>query len=563
MAWAALVLGSACSSGPAPWDGPQLTEPRTSLTVDELQNGALPPLLDLTFLARPDWASGDGAPATLGLRLETAPFTMDFPATRDLYAGEELFPAVTLELVARDGLLIPAERSLVVTSDASDSLWDVLVGTGASWREADDGDWSRASFPLGLVDRFFNQVRNCVATFVYRDEEVSDAYVQCSQETADAQDQQLGDLRALVPATWTPSSADPAALLQAHAQAEDGRLPSRPLSEWDENGAIGALFDRNVLTSASTSVGAVYADGTLWVHPARTRHGLHPYPAAMRHGVYSVTKTMAGALAMLHLAQRYGDDEVFGARIVDFVPGLAGRAEWADVTFADALDMATGTRGGEGADLLYEPLVLAENTDEAIANIAALGDGAGAPGEVFTYATTNTFVLSVALQRFVQGREGDGVTYWDLVRDGVLEPIGAEGLNLLHTREAPEARIPYLGFGARVTLDQAAKIAVLMANDGTHDGAQLLHQGRLRAALGQTDWDGLRVNDQLRYRHSFWSRSVVTGTCRAELSYMEGHGSNHIVFLPSGAIVFRFMDEGADDLVPLVRSVERVRSSCD
>jgi len=567
----ALTLSVAVAAGclgctgpvPAPWEGPTLSEPRTQLTVEQLLGDEAPPLLDMSFLARPDWAVGDGAPFVGGLRLRATTLAMSFPEARELYPGEDLFPAVTLEFLSHEGRLLPKERGLVVTDRESDTLWDVIVGTGATWQERDDEDWSRASFPLSLVDRYFNQVRNCVATFVYGDDRVSNAFVQCSQETADAADEQLGDLYALVSAEFAPAKPfDQEALIEEDARAEQSRLPTRPLADWDAEQEIASYFDKALITRASTSVGAVYADGILHVHPPKTRHGPHPYPSAMRHGVYSVTKSLAGALSLFYFAQRYGED-LFEARIADHVPALADRPEWQGVTFSHALNMATGTRGGEEAELLYEPLVLADSAEQAIENIAAFGDTSDAPGQAFRYATTNTFVLSYALQHLVEEREGDGVRYWDLVRADVLVPIGADGLDLLQTRgEDPLIRIPYLGFGARTTLDQAAKIALLIANEGEFEGEQLLHRGRVREALGRTGWEGLRVNDELRYRHSFWSKSVLTGTCTAEVSYMEGHGANHILVMPSGTIVFRFMDENDHDLVPLIRAVERRQSSC-
>jgi len=440
----------------------------------------------------------------------------------------------------------------------------VLVGTGAVWSEAQDGDWSRASLPLDLVDRYFNQVRNCVATFVYREHQVSHTYVQCGQETADLDDEQVGDLRALVPAELDGElQADPAQVIEAHEQASAGRIPTRSLSDWDRDGELAAYFDRALHTNASTSVGAVYDGGVLYVHPARTRQGLHPYPDQMHHGVYSVTKTLAGALALLYLAQRYGED-VFDERIADHVPALADRPEWQGVTFLHALNMATGTRGGESADLLFEPLVLADSAEQALANIAELGDAPPAPGEAFSYATTHTFVLSSAMQHYVREREGPGVHYWDLVHQDVLVPIGAQDLDLLRTRDAdPVDRIPTLGFGARPTLDQAAKIARLIANEGEHEGAQLLHRGRIRQALGRTGWEGFEVDGDLRYRHAFWVQSIRAGSCRVEVTYMQGHGANHVVLMPSGVILVRFMDEQDDDLVSLVRSAEAIRSSCE
>ncbi len=284
----------------------------------------------------------------------------------------------------------------------------------------------------------------------------------------------------------------------------------------------------------------------------------------MRHGVYSVSKSLAGALALFHFAQRYGDG-LLQQRIVDHVPTLADRPEWQDVRFVDALDMATGTRGGEELDLLFRPLMLAADREQAIANIARLGDAAPAPGERFSYATTNYFVLSYALQQLVESREGSGVRYWDLLRDDVLRPIGADAFDVLLTRDRdPTARIPLLGFGARPTLDEAAKITRLIAEEGVYGGRQLLSRAAIRTALRRDDVAGLPTGDPaLRYRHGFWSTDFDTDRCRVRVAFMQGHGGNHILLLPSGARVFHFMDEAQPDLPSLLRGVERIRPSCD
>lgn len=570
----ALATITCSRSEPPPWDGPTLSAPRAQLTVDQLLDDELPPLLDMSFFAEPAWAESDATAFEGVLSLSGAALDMDFPESRDLYAGEDQFPAIDIALASHNGQLIPMQRDLRTTSD--DDLWEVMVGTGAVWQEADDGDWSRASIPMNLVERYFNQVRNCVATFVYQADVVSDVYVQCSQETADLADQQVGNLRTIVPATYTPTVfPDRTAVIDAHERIRASRLPMRPLADWDTDGEITAYLDKAIWTNASTSVGAVYVDGTLYVHPAMTRHGPYPYPREMRHGVYSATKSLAGGLAMFYFAERYGE-EVFDAKIADYVPALADLPEWQGATFSDALNMSTGTRGGEEPALLFEPLVTADSAEQAITNIAALGDAPEAPGEVFSYATTNTFVLSFALQSYVNEQEGSHVPYWDLVRENVLVPIGAEHLELLFTRdEDPSTRIPLLGFGARPTLDEAAKIALLISNEGVHGDEQLLHGGKIREALGRTDWEGLRVNGKIRYRHSFWSQSIRTrglsrgcstpgpNSCRAEVSYMQGYGANHILLLESGVIVFRFMDESDDDIADLVQRVERIQPSCE
>jgi hypothetical protein len=61
----------------------------------------------------------------------------------------------------------------------------------------------------------------------------------------------------------------------------------------------------------------------------------------MRHAAFSMTKSLGAAIALLWLAQTYGD-QVFDLRIKDYVPVTAAHDGWERVTFADALNMATG-----------------------------------------------------------------------------------------------------------------------------------------------------------------------------------------------------------------------------
>ena len=546
LAWIAWQL----LRGPAPWDGPVLAEPRIQLTVDQMDAGAILPLIDMSFFARPDWAL-DAASQFSG-RVSFSQAEMVAPKDREGYEGEDLFPAFDVEFVSDGGRLIPRDQTVFDTRSLGASYWDVIVGVGAVWREQGDQGWNRASFPLNLLGRYVGEVRNCVGTFLYDDSGMGDLYVQCSQETAVLDAQQLGDVRAVVPTYFEPRRFEPV--------SEPEFIPIAPLADVDGDGEIADHFNRSVWTNASTSLGAVYMDGTLYLHPGKTRHGAYPYPGAMRHGVFSVTKSMAGALAMFYFAERYGEG-LFDELIADYVPAFSGLPEWRGVTFSHALNMVTGTRAGE--DLLYEPLELAPDKEAAIHNIAAFGDFPEAPGEQFNYATTNTFVLSYALENYVKAKEGPDVHYWDLVRENVLVPIGAGNFGLLHTRDADLAdRIPILGLGAFPSLDEAAKIALLLANEGEHEGRQRLHRGKVREALGRTAWEGYPAFEGMRYSHSFWSREVRVGGCDVHVTYMEGLGDNRILFFPSGVISFQFTDEFDKEFDELVHAVEGVRSSC-
>ena len=367
-------LISACTQEePASWDGSEIGQSRDQLTVVQLQADNTLPLLDMSYFAKPEWASE--ATENFSGSVSFADTRLIFTKERESYPGEDIFPAFTVDFIAHEGALIPVQKEPIFTSQDSSSFWDVIVGTGAVWQEEGDGEWSRASFPLSLIDRYMGQVRNCVGTFVYQPDVMSHVYVQCSQETADFNDNSGGDIRVMLSkVTYQPMTFPNAGqIIAQHGEHEAGRLPILPLSTIDTDGEIAAYFNKSLRTSAPTSLGAVLVDGTIYLHPPQTRHGLYPYPNEMRHGVWSVSKSMTGALALFYLEERY-DEAVFDAFITDYVPALADHPAWQGVTFGHTLNMVTGTEGSEAAEHLLNILVLARSAQESINNIATLGD---------------------------------------------------------------------------------------------------------------------------------------------------------------------------------------------
>ena len=561
----ALLIGSCTQQEPAQWEGSKLGQSRDQLTIEQLQQNRFLPLLDLSYFAKPEWASEATHRFSGSVSFEDT--RLIFPKDRTSYAGEDIFPGFTLDFIVNEQELIPLQKEPIFTRDYSNSFWDVIVGTGEVWQEENDGAWGRASFPLSLIDRYMGQVRNCVATFIYQPDVISNIYVQCSQETADFNDNSGGDIRVMLrevdyqPKDFPQSEQ----VIEQHHQNKARRLPVLPLSAIDSDNEITDYFDKSLRTNAPTSVGAVLADGNLHLHPPMTRHGLYPYPNDMRHGIYSVSKSMTGALAMFYLEERYDEKEVFDALITDYVPALANHPAWQGVTFSHTLNMATGTEGSEAAEHLLDVLVLARTAEEGINNIATLGDYPEAPGEKFNYASTNLFVLSHALQGFVEEQEESDIHYWDLVHNNVLVPIGAEYFTLRHTLESDGSKgIPMLAWGAMPTLDEAAKITLLMSNEGEYKGQQLLSREKIREALGRTELAGYDTDERgVTYRHSFRSTSFRTSIfCQVHVSYMLGFGANHVLFLPDDVIIIRFMDEFDFDVGTLVRRVEKQLPSC-
>lgn len=559
------LLALSCQKRPSQWNGSVLTQQaREYLTVEELLEGKNQPLIDMSYYSKPKWGSNAKYLFSGSIRLQET--ELKYPKEKEYYPGENIFPALELEFISHNEELIPLVKERIRTRHQSKSYWDVIVGTGDLWYEEKDGEWNRASFPLTLTDRWIGTARNCVATFVYKLDSISNVCLQCSQETADIDDKGLGNISGLLTANFQAKQfADSIQIIEQHNLLESKRLPINPLSEIDSNNEVADYFEKMKVTNAPTSLGAVLMDNELYLHPPKTRHGLYPYPNEMRHGLYSVTKSMAGALALMYFEERY-EEEVFDALISDYVPALAQQVAWKDVTFSQTLNMVTGTDGGEDAARLLNTLIIAETAEEAINNIAKLGNLPASPGQKFNYASTNLFVLSYALQKYVEEEEGQKVNYWDLVQEHVLVPIGAEYFTILHTIEEDEKEaIPILAYGALPTIDEAAKIALLFANEGRFEGMQILDKERVKEVFGETDWDGYSTNGDFRgsnYQHAFWSKEIKTKDCKIKATYMLGFGENYVVFLPSKAIIFRFLDEHDLDIDQLIKAVEKLKSSC-
>ena len=559
-----ILLVYSCQNRPIRWNGPKLVQPRDQLTVEKLNNDSIFPLIDMSYFAKPNWGLEASHPFSGSISFVDT--KLNYPKQRDYYPGENVFPQIHLDFISNGGELIPIQKEIISTRHSSKSLWDVMVGVGEVWREQEDGDWNRASFPLTLTDRYIGQARNCVVTFVYKSDSISNVCLQCSQETADIDDIQIGNIRGTLPTFFQSKQyPDSTNIIDKHRQFTSNLLPVLPLNEIDVNHEVADYFEKSIYTNAPTSLGAILLDGKIYLHPPKTRHGLYPYPNEMRHGLYSVTKSMAGALSLFYFAERYGKG-IFDERIIDYVPILENHPGWQEVTFSHTLNMVTGIVGSERAEHLLNILIIPETAEECIKNIASLKDLPEAPGQKFNYASTNLFVLSYALQNYVERKEGKKVYYWDLIRENVLIPIGAENFTLLHTIERDSTKgIPILAYGALPSMDEVAKIALLINNEGEYNGQQILNKEKIREALGRTEWTGYITNNDFRgknYTHSFWSDRIKTRNCRINASYMLGFGENYVVFLPSKAVILRFLDEHDLKIRKLVKRVENIKSSC-
>lgn len=509
----------------------------------------------LTIAAASGWGAREGCPS------------LSVPA-----------PGFSVEVITHGEHLVPVTRGMIGTAMPA-----LIMSPGRVWSEPGDGGMSRASLPFVVMNPLDNNAYNGVATFLFDDTRVSGFHAQIVQETAPYDDRL--DIWATSPMTYSPGAIAGEAALRARFDEEvRRRVPTRPWTDLPapvRDAPLGGV-DGEAAGDAVSASGLV-VDGVLYVRGCPTRHGPFPYCREMRHGVFSVTKSLGGAVALLRLAQKYGD-AVFDAKIADYVTVTASHDGWKDVTFADVLGMATGIGevsprrepNNAFADEFAPRFFRAVASRSLAEKLAVAFEYPAYPwrrGEVFRYNSTQPFVLAAAMDAFLKRREGPTASLWDMLVREVFEPVGAFHVPSLRTLEPDgSSGVPLLSYGLFLTVDDVAKLATLLQSGGRHEGQQILHPTKLAEALYRTSPDaGLPVGWKFRagagrYHLSFWSMPYRTAAgCFLQIPFMWGFGGNHVVLLPNGVTTFRFTDAmpiPSPNVEGMILAGEAVRPLC-
>ena len=492
------------------------------------------------------------------------------------YGDASLFPGLNLEFVTVEGALVPLQRGQIIREanpGRTPSFWCVIPQVGRVWRDADDGAWSSAAFPLTLVSTSDTHAHQGLARFQYKDREVSELEFQFVQQTAPYLLKQHFVAWGRAETRWMePKTADVAAQ-RAQALAEIGRrLPHRPLNTLAREFQRGRLheFGAPVREQWRVQTGLV-RDGVLYYQEAPTPYGDYPYPLEMRFGVRSILKGVAAPLALLRLAQLYGP-YVLTLKIGDYVEGLDQK--YRRVRFIDAANMATGF-GGAGTwkthpndpqdgylDGAYHAWMAARSHEEKLRQIA-LADRAypWEPGTVVRYRDQDYYLLGVAIDRFLKSVRGPQADVWDMLRSEVFKPIGIPYAPVIRTRE-PDGRrgIAWFHAGYYPLLDDLGKIALLYQNRGAAGSRQILHRGLTEdllsardalvqggdASLGLTAGAerGPKTGDLYKMGFHFTPYVGAVSGRQYFLPTMRGWGENEVVLYPNSLITVRIAKVG-------------------
>ncbi len=481
-------------------------------------------------------------------------------------------PVFDFEFVQDGDALIPARRGAIAGEHPE---WEFILEPGRVWDEAADGQFSRAALPFTLEERNANCMHQGVMTFLYRaDGEISDVAYEIAHETC-AYFQ--FDLWGYAQARYTPHAvAGRDALIRGYRDEVKNRLPVRPMSSLaaDFPGADPTRFGSvDEIAPASMSVYGLIANGVHYRSDCVTRAGPYPYCEVMDLPSYSLAKSIVAGIALMRLATLY--PQMSSARIAAYVPECAGRGGWQDVSFENALDMATGRYGSaqfeadEDSPDMVQGFFIPDRHADKLHFACTHYPRRSAPGTLWVYHTPDTYVLGTALNAFYRARSGqDADFYRDVLANGLWPALHLSPALDVTRRTYDEARQPFTGFGLSLHGDDIAKLASFLSLDHGRIGTQqMLDPVLLDEALQRAPQrPGLRAGaDTLRYSHGFWAWNARAALgCHAEtwIPFMSGYGGIVVAMLPNRMIYYYVSDGAVFKWSAAAAEADRIKGFC-
>ncbi|MBY7144942.1 beta-lactamase family protein [Virgibacillus sp. NKC19-3] len=497
------------------------------------------------------------------------------------------FPDVSLAfMTVDDKYLVPVTQDVIPngTLEHTRSYWDIIVQPGRVWREVDqDNGWNRASFPFSLVNRLEGETHIGIAMFLYKEANVSHVRFQIVAQTGPFDVSSYFNAWGVMKATYEPGGIDN---VEEHKNVYRRHLESRfPTAPFDAlkqkvggrhlaafHGARNAEEEKHVLQTG------LFYEGVLYRSPCYFAAGPFPYGDDIRYGVWSVTKTAMMNVAMLRLAQKYGCS-LLDEKIATYIQIPASQKAWNDVTYLDMANMASG-RGATTDDPTcylcdYHRWYLAPSKDEKMRE-ALDYPRVWEPGTKYNYRDQDAFLLGVALEAYLQHKEGEGATLDQLLKQEVYEPIGIYYAPVNHSIEGDgSSGHPRMDFGYHATLDDLTKIALLYEKRGYWNGNQILHRELVESILPKQDLPTLAIpkGDKNAFGPQYYAMNWHIESYRSSegdelyLPNMKGYGGNIVTLMPGGVVGLRMAnaltsEDDFDSTVPQAEVGNQLVSFC-
>ena len=445
-------------------------------------------------------------------------------------------PKFEIEISSLDGKVYPKNTKIIETNHL---FWNIQFGVGSSKLETSSSN-TLITLPFSLIHKSANCIHNGIGVFsISNENQISNIIFEIASETC------------------AYYKFDYVGLYSANFQFIN-TVPDLSNNSGKNIISIENLYNRYNLTNKSflnsdyidpsnVTIFGLIDSNNHYVSSCMTRLGNYPFCDQILLPSYSLAKSIAGTFSLSLLESQYGS--ISNLYVSDLVPECYGR-KWKNVTLNNLSDMSTGQYFNSTHDFdessvaSSEVIFMFEEHKDKIKKACSAFPKKTKPGTRFVYHTSDTYILGVALNNYLQSNSNRKDYFND-----VLIPF-LESNNLSQTSQSVLAtndniNQSYTGWGMFFLRSDLDRLSTIIHNIKNNSSTQLTY---LYDALNPNDNNSLLAipSVNIYYNNGFWSRKFDKDifNCSEDvwIPFMSGFGGITFAFFPNGMSYYYFSD---------------------
>ena len=445
-------------------------------------------------------------------------------------------PKFEIEISSLDGKVYPKNTKIIETNHL---FWNIQFGIGSSKLETSSSN-TLITLPFSLIHKSANCIHNGIGVFsISNENQISNIIFEIASETC------------------AYYKFDYVGLYSANFQFIN-TVPDLSNNIGKNIMSIENLYNRYNLTNKSflnsdyidpsnVTIFGLIDSNNHYVSSCMTRLGNYPFCDQILLPSYSLAKSIAGTFSLSLLESQYGS--ISNLYVSDLVPECYGR-KWKNVTLNNLSDMSTGQYFNSTHDFdessvaSSEVIFMFEEHKDKIKKACSAFPKKTKPGTRFVYHTSDTYILGVALNNYLQSNSNRKDYFND-----VLIPF-LESNNLSQTSQSVLAtndniKQSYTGWGMFFLRSDLDRLSTIIHNIKNNSSTQLTY---LYDALNPNDNNSLLAipSVNIYYNNGFWSRKFDKNifNCSEDvwIPFMSGFGGITFAFFPNGMSYYYFSD---------------------
>ena len=445
-------------------------------------------------------------------------------------------PKFEIEISSLDGKVYPKNTKIIETNHL---FWNIQFGVGSSKLETSSSN-TLITLPFSLIHKSANCIHNGIGVFsISNENQISNIIFEIASETC------------------AYYKFDYVGLYSANFQFIN-TVPDLSNNSGKNIISIENLYNRYNLTNKSflnsdyidpsnVTIYGLIDSNNHYVSSCMTRLGNYPFCDQILLPSYSLAKSIAGTFSLSLLESQYGS--ISNLYVSDLVPECYGR-KWKNVTLNNLSEMSTGQYFNSTHDFdessvaSSEVIFMFEEHKDKIKKACSAFPKKTKPGTRFVYHTSDTYILGLALNNYLQSNSNRKDYFND-----VLIPF-LESNNLSQTSQSVLAtndniNQSYTGWGMFFLRSDLDRLSTIIHNIKNNSSTQLTY---LYDALNPNDSNSLLAipSVNIYYNNGFWSRKFDKDifNCSEDvwIPFMSGFGGITFAFFPNGMSYYYFSD---------------------